>query len=186
MLAALTRRLWPTMAAPEERTVACGHRRLLLLALAAIAGCASGPAFVAPEPPGAEFRAVIYVYRAQAIPGSGIRHEVWVDAAKTVLLNGSWQRFEVFASPSTLAATGRDGWPSATSSRGTWVSSPDCGIQGAALRLTAGQVAYVQLELVNKTFELGGRYYFDYGCRFVQRSEAEALAVLPGLRRAGN
>lgn len=173
------------MAVSQERTVVRGNF-MLLLALMAIAGCASGPAFVAPEPPGSEFRAMIYVYRARAIPGAGVEHEVWVDAAKTVLLNGSYQRFEVFALPPTSAAAGRDGWPGAEPFLGNRVASPDCGIQGVALRLTAGQVAYVQLELVSETFELGGRYYFDYGCRFVQRSEADALPVLRGLRRAGN
>ncbi len=151
-----------------------------------IAGCATGPVFLAPEPPAPGFRAVVYVYRAQSIPGAGIKHEVWVDAAKTELLNGSYHRFEVFAQPASHAvmrSAGRQTWPSAESARGTRVMSPNCGINGVALRLTAGQVAYVQLDLVNKSFELGGRHYFDYGCRLTQRDEAQALPVLRGLRQ---
>jgi hypothetical protein len=38
--------------------------------------------------------------------------------------------------------------------------------------------------LVSKTVFFGGRAYFDYDCQLAQRSEAEALPSLAGLRRA--
>lgn len=38
--------------------------------------------------------------------------------------------------------------------------------------------------LINKTFASGDLAYFDYGCQLAQRSEADALYSLAGLRRA--
>lgn len=42
----------------------------------------------------------------------------------------------------------------------------------------------VQAMLINKTFASGDLAYFDYGCQLAQRSEADALYSLAGLRRA--
>jgi len=133
---------------------------------AALAGCAAtGPAFVAPEPP-APGHAVVYVYRAGSIFGAGVKQEVWVGARPVgKMVNGGYMRVEVIPD-------------------NTFVSSPDCRPVGVHVLLEAGDSAYVQVELVSKTFELGGRYYLDYGCRLVQRSEAEAQAVLRGLHMA--
>lgn len=136
----------------------------------ASAGCATGPAFVAPEP-STSGRAVVYVYRAQSVFGVGVKPELWIDARPVgAMLSGGYMRFEVM--PGAMWATR--------------VSSPDCRSTTATVIPPATSVAYVQVELTHRSFELGGRHYFDYGCRLVARSEAEALAVLPGLRLVTN
>jgi hypothetical protein len=132
---------------------------------AAMAGCATGPAFVAPEPPSAG-RAVVYVYRANSLPGAGVKPELWIGASPIgAMLNGSYVRAEVLPI-STL------------------VSSPDCRPVGLNVALQPGATAFFQLELTNKSFELAGKHYFDYGCRIVQRSKTEALDQMRGLRLA--
>jgi hypothetical protein len=132
---------------------------------AAVTGCATGPEFVAPEPP-SPGRAAVYIYRASSVFGAGVKPEVWVGARSVgAMLNGGYKREEVV--PERLL-----------------VSSPACRPATTSVVVAPGALAYVQLELVNKTVEYSGRYYFDYGCRLVQRSEAEALAVLRGLRLA--
>lgn len=143
-------------------------RRTAAASFAAVAaGCATGPAFVAPEPPRAG-RAVVYIYRSSSMFGAGVKPQVWV-AGRPVgtMLSGGYLRVEVASGP-------------------TEIVSPNCGPIGMPVAFEAGSVAYMQLELVNKTVDFGGRYYFDYGCRLVQRGETEALAVLRSLRRAGN
>jgi hypothetical protein len=137
----------------------------------ASAGCATGPAFVAPEP-STSGSAVVYVYRAQSIFGAGVKPEIWIDARQVgAMVSGGYKRFEVM--PGAIGATR--------------VSSPDdCRPTSITVTPAAEAVAYVQVELTNRTFELGGRHYFDYGCRLAVRTEAEALAVLPGLRLATN
>ncbi len=157
VLASVIGRLWPV----DERTAARGS--CALLALVVISGCASGPPFVAPEPPAAG-RAAVYVYREAKILGAGVVHDVWVGTRPVgKMVNGGYKRIE--------AAAGT-----------VLVSAPKCEPASAAGRLGSGEVGYVQLALVNRTVEMGGRYYWDYGCRLTARSEAEALAVLPGLR----
>jgi hypothetical protein len=133
----------------------------------ASAGCASGPAFVALEPPNSG-GAAVYVYRVNSVPGAAIKHELWVGSRPAgMMVNGGYKRFEV-----------RPG--------ANMVSAPDCRPVTTIVAPPPGGVAYVQLELINKTVEFGGRYYFDFGCRLVPRTEAEALAALPGLRLATN
>jgi hypothetical protein len=136
--------------------------------LAAVsAGCATGPALVTPEPP-SPGRAVIYVYRANSLPGAGVKPELWIGARPIgAMVNGSYVRAEVL--PIT-----------------TLVSSPDCRPVGVDAALRPGATTFFQLELTNKSFELAGRHYFDYGCRIVQRSEAEALDQMRGLRLANS
>lgn len=137
------------------------------LAAALAAGCASGPAFVGPEAP-AVGRAAIYVYRSGSLFGAGVQPRVSVGTHRMhAMRNAGYLRANV--APVNMV-----------------VYSPDCSPMSTTLTLTPGATAYVQLELVNKTVELGGRYYFDYGCRIVERSEAEALPVLRGLRRSGD
>lgn len=125
--------------------------------------CAGGPPFVAPEPPPAG-RAAIYVYREAKVLGAGVVHEIWVGARPVGrMVNGGYRRIEV-------------------DSGTVRVTAPRCEPASAVVRLGLGELGYVQLALVNKTVEMGGRYYWDFGCRLVTRSEAEALAVMPGLR----
>jgi hypothetical protein len=132
---------------------------------AALVACATGPAFVAPEPPSSG-RAVVYVYRANSLPGAAVKPELWIGASPIgAMVNGSYVRAEVLPI-STL------------------VSSPDCRPVGLSVALQPGTTVFFQLELTNKSFELAGRHYFDYGCRIVQRSEADALVQMRGLRLA--
>jgi hypothetical protein len=134
------------------------------LVIAALAGCATGPAFVAPEPPSAG-RAVVYVYRESSVFGAGVKPQVWVGTRLVgPVLSGGFTRVELLPDE-------------------TLILSPSCQPASITLTTAAGHSAYVQVELVNKTADFGGRYYFDYGCRFVQRSEAEALPALRGLRK---
>lgn len=140
----------------------------VLLGAMALLGCASGRAFVAPEAPGGG-AAAVYVYRATGVPGAGVTHELRVGGLPVgVMVNGGYMRVEVPAAEVAVTA------PACLASSST------------SVRVAPGSVAYVQLKLINKSVEFGGRHYFDYGCRLVQRSAAEALAVLPGLRRATN
>lgn len=132
-------------------------------ALAALFGCASGPVFQSVEPPQAGY-AAIYVYRTSSLFGAAIEHEVALSAtSRSAMVNGGYVRFEVQPGEAMVRARG-------------------CEPAGLAVPLAQGEVGYVQLLLTNKTFELSGRHYFDYGCRLVRRSEVEALALLPGLR----
>lgn len=138
---------------------------VVICVAAAVTSCANGPAFVAPDAP-SPGRAVVYVYRASSVLGAGVQPEVWVGARPIgAMVNGSYVRAEVV--PTT-----------------TLVSSPDCRPVGLNVALQPDATAFFQLELTNKSFELGGRHYFDYGCRIVQRSQADALAQLRGLRLA--
>lgn len=139
----------------------------LALAATALLGCASGPAFVAPEAPRAG-AAAVYVYRTTGLLGAGVKHELRVGGLPVgVVVNGGYVRVEVPAGEVVVKA-------------------PACLASSTRVRVEPGAVAYVQLELINKTVEFGGRYYYDFGCRLVQRSADAALAVLPGLRRATN
>ncbi|MBE7416236.1 MAG: hypothetical protein HS128_00585 [Ideonella sp.] len=136
-------------------------------ALALLAGCASGPVFVAPEA-STDGSAALYLYRASSLLGAGTKQEIRVAARPLgTMLNGSWLRVELDASPRTTYAEAPDCWPPII-----WVP------------LRHGLTTYVQVQLVNRTVEYGGRQYFDYGCRLVQRAADEALPVLRGLRRA--
>jgi len=135
-------------------------------AMVLVAGCATGPAFVAPEVPQAG-EAAIYLYRQGAIGGAAITHAVTVNGNPAgKLLNGSYLRVALPV-PHNLVDLLLVGCPR--------LRQP--------LSLRAGQTAYVQAMLINKTFESGGRAYFDYGCQLAQQSEADALNSLAGLRR---
>lgn len=140
---------------------------IVIGAAALVAGCATGPAFQTIEPPQAG-HAAIYLYRTSSLFGTGIKHEVALNAAtRGTMVNGGYMRFEVAPGEAMVRALG-------------------CEPPALAIAVASGEVGYVQLQLTNKTFELGGRYYFDYGCRLVQRNEADALAVLPSLRAVMN
>lgn len=160
--------MWSTASSEARRPRAlraiCSAALAGLPITALLAGCATGPAFVAPEPP-QPYRAAVYVYRTQDVLGAGVRHEDWFQAKPVgKMVNGGYMRFD--AIPGVI-----------------WVSAPDCRPASIDVVLRPETIGYVQLELVNKTVEFGGKYYFDYGCRLVQRSEAEAVTALPGLRK---
>ena len=135
--------------------------------LALLVGCANGPSFVEPETPAAG-EAVVYLYRVAALPGAGIKHGMLLNERPVGrLLNGSYLRVAVPATAqfSDLRAAG-------------------CARLKQPLALRPAEIAYVQLALVSKTVEFGGRYYFDYGCELHRRGESDALPVITGLPRA--
>ena len=137
-----------------------------VVSLAWLTGCATGPAFVAPEAPLAE-RAAVYVYRQFAIGGAAISHAVTIDGAPAgVLRNGAYLRSVAVAElPISLRVD-------------------KCAPLPNGLRVRAGEIAYVEARLISGSVEFGGRYYFDYRCELVRRTEAEALPALTALRRA--
>lgn len=141
---------------------------LLAMAMAtALAGCASGPAFLAPQAPAPD-EAVVYVYRASSILGAGISHALMLDGRPLgKLVNGSHLRVEV-----------------KTGERFASLASFECASPRQPLVLRPGKTAYVQLALIGKTIAVGGRHLFDYGCAMSLRSEDEALPILKGLPRA--
>jgi hypothetical protein len=145
------------------------HFRALVaigLALAA-AACATGPAFVAAEPPAAG-EAVVYLYRMAALGGAAIKYPVTFNGAPSgVLLNGSYLRYTTRAGDQSIS-----------------MRLERCAPLVQGLRVRAGEIAYVEARLISGTVELGGRYYFDYRCELVRRTEAEALPALTALRRA--
>lgn len=155
----------------EPRRVCCplGHAATAFSWLAAVAsaGCATGPAFTTAEAPQAG-HAVVYVYRTSALPGAGIKHDVFVDARPVGrLLNGSHLRIELPTTEQFVDLRARG-----------------CARLKQPLLLRPGDVAYVQLGLLHKTVELGGKYYFDYGCDLHRRGESDALPAITGLPAA--
>lgn len=149
-------------------TIRSHFRAVVAIGLAlSAAACATGPAFVAPEPPAAG-EAVVYLYRMAAIGGAAIKHPVTFNGVPSgVLLNGSYLRYTTYAGNQPIS-----------------MRLERCAPLAQGLRLRDGEVAYVQARLISGSVELGGRYYFDYHCQLVRRGEAEALPVLTGLRRA--
>lgn len=134
---------------------------------AVVAGCATGPAFVAPEAPNAG-KVAVYVYRVSSIFGAGIKHQLLLDGRPLgTLVNGSYLRVEAPAG----AQSGDLG-------------SFGCSSPSQPLILRPGHAAYVQLTLISKTVAVGGRYLFDYGCEMLPRSEEEAVLAMKGLPRA--
>ena len=155
--------MWCTASSDAQRL-----RTATLLAMAtALAGCASGPAFVAPQAPAPD-AAVIYVYRGSSIFGAGIKHALMLDGRPLgKLVNGSHLRIEV-----------------KTGERFASLASFECASPRQPLVVRPGKTAYVQLALISKTVAVGGRHLFDYGCAMSLRSEDEALPILKGLARA--
>ena len=138
-----------------------------IAAAAAMAACATGPAFEAPLAPQAG-EAVVYLYRASAIGGSGIAHDVWLDGrAAGKLVNGSYLR---------IVVRGVDQFIDLRLAKCRRLAQP--------LLTRPGDTLYVQAQLVPGTVWFGGKAYFDFGCQLVKRSEAEAMPAITGLRRA--
>lgn len=132
----------------------------------ALVGCATGPAFKAPEPAPVD-RAQLYVYRPMMIYGGGVVHKITIDGkAETLSLpNASWQR--VLLTPGAHTVSIKD-----------YFNLMPCG--GLGVELAAGQTAYVA-NLVKTTQGLGTIYVW---CTMVGKSEAEALKDMAGLSGA--
>lgn len=163
--------MWFTASSDAQRSRALGSAYSAaltgLLTATLLAGCASGPAFVAPQAPAPD-SAVLYVYRTSSILGAGIKHALMLDGRPLgKLVNGSHMRIEV-----------------KTKERIASLASFECASPKQTLVLRPGKTAYVQLALINKTVTVGGRHLFDYGCEMLLRSEDDALPVLTGLPRA--
>lgn len=138
-----------------------------LIAASLLSACATGPAFVAAQAP-REGHAVVYVYRQSHLLGAGVKHGVAIDHRPVgTLVNGSHLRSEL-----------------AVGDQFVDLLAQGCSRLAQPLLLRAGDTAFVQLALTNKTIALGGRYYYDYGCELHRRSASEALPLIAGLPRA--
>ena len=142
-------------------------RRIAAIACAAaLAGCATGPAFKAPEAAPAQ-QAQLYVYRTFGVYGGGVSHKITIDGkAETLSMpNGSWQR--VLLAPGAHTVAIKD-----------YFSTMDCGSLG--ISMAPGQTVYVA-DAVKTTQGLGALYV---SCGVVQKPEAEALKDMVGLSGA--
>lgn len=133
---------------------------------AALAGCATGPAFTGLESAPAD-RAQIYVYRPMVVAGGGVAHKLTVDgkADSLSLPNGSWLRILVAPGPHSLSIK-------------DYFNTMSCG--GLQLDLAAGQTTFVVN--VVKTTQGVGRLYVS--CAMAPRASDDAVKEMAGLRGA--
>jgi hypothetical protein len=136
--------------------------------LAIAAGCATGPAFKAPEPAPAD-RAQLYIYRPMVLAGGGTVHKVTVDGkADTLSLpNASWQR--VVLAPGVHTVAIKD-----------YFGAMPCAPQPLVVTLEAGSTAYVA-NVVKTTQGIGTLFI---GCTTERRASDSALKDLVGLSGA--
>jgi hypothetical protein len=142
--------------------------RLAALALATTLGaCASGPKFVAPEPP-PPGQAMLYIYRAGGFYGAGLKHQARVAGAPVgTLVNASYLRTTLSATP--LVQPQLDG----------------CAPLRQPIAVQPGNTYYVQASITNKnTVSGGGNVTVHLGCVLEARTADEALPVIAGLSRA--
>ncbi len=138
-----------------------------ILSAVFLAACASGPAFVALEAPAAD-RAAIYVYRDFALGGAAIGYPVSLNGQSVgTLAVNSFVRAET--DPQATRAT---------------VSGPAC-VSPQTIAITPGESVFVEAVVEMSSLRSASGYMSpDYRCRLVQRSQAEALKSLSGLKRA--
>jgi hypothetical protein len=149
-------------------TRSIGWIRIAALVVAtALSACASGPKFVAPEPP-PPGQAVLYIYRAGGFYGAVLKHRALVAGAPVgTLVNASYLRTTLSAAP---------------------VAQPQ--LEGCAplrqpIAVQPGQTYYVQASITNKnTGTFGGSTTIYLGCVLEARTSEEALPVIAGLSRA--
>nr|WP_316641410.1 hypothetical protein [uncultured Roseateles sp.] len=143
------------------RTAGGGCLALLLSA------CASGPAFLAIEPP-RDGEALVYLYRETGIRAAASSFDVVLDGqAMGELKNGAFLRL-VYRGPAAFVALQVRG----------------CEALKRGLALRPGETAFVQAEIVHGMQAVGGQAAFLNSCRLQRRGEADALPVLQGLRRS--
>ena len=138
-----------------------------------LAGCASGPAFQAPEEP-QPGSAQLYVYRPTRFVGGVNVHQVKIDARADALRlpNGSWQRVQLTPGTHTVAISDY---------LGIMHCRPLLQVQ-----LQAGQTAYVENVVELASYTAAGNVGFsNLACSTVVRSADQALKDLSGLRSAG-
>ena len=138
------------------------------IAAAAVAGCATGPAFQAPLPAPAD-QAQVYVYRPFVLAASGMSHKITVDAkAETLSLpNASWQR--VLLPPGPHVVSIQD-----------YIGAMRCVPFPLRLEVAAGQTYYVA-NVVKTTQGVGTLWV---GCTVESRPQAQALKEMSGLSGA--
>lgn len=133
---------------------------------AALAGCATGPAFTGLEPAPAD-GSQIYVYRPMVVAGGGVTHKLTVDgrADSLSLPNASWLR--ILVAPGRHSLSIRD-----------YFNTMNCG--GLQLDLGAGQTAFV-VNVVKTTQGVGHLYV---SCAIAPRASEDAVKEMAGLRGA--
>jgi hypothetical protein len=149
-------------------TRSIGWTRIAALVVATtLSACASGPKFVAPEPP-PPGQAALYIYRAGGFYGAVLKHRALVAGAPVgTLVNASYLKTTLSAVP---------------------VAQPQ--LEGCAplrqpIAVEPGQTYYVQASITNKnTGSFGGSTTIHFGCVLEARTAEEALPVIAGLSRA--
>jgi hypothetical protein len=148
-------------------TRSIGWIRIAALVVATTLGaCASGPKFVAPEPP-LPGQAVVYIYRAGGFYGAVLKHRALVAGAPVgTLVNGSYLR-------TTLSAPGAQ------------PQVEGCAPLRQPIAVQPGNTYYIQASITNKnTGTFGGSATIHLGCVLEARTAEEALPVIFGLSRA--
>jgi hypothetical protein len=142
----------------------------VLMAIALVSGCVSGPAFVAVESP-KPGQAVVYVYRSLALGGAALNYPVTIQGRRVGAIRvASYLRAEVPA----------ESTPSRVQIQGQGCVSPT-----SPVLVAVGKTVYVEVVVEMSQLSSAGTYLVpDYRCRLMQRTDAEALSALPGLRRA--
>jgi hypothetical protein len=149
-------------------TRSIGWIRIAALVVATTpSACASGPKFVAPEPP-PPGQAVVYIYRAGGFYGAVLKHRALVAGAPVgTLVNASYVRTTLSAAP------------------GAQPQLEGCAPLRQPIAVEPGQTYYVQASITNKnTGSFGGSVTIHLGCVLEARTAQEALPVIAGLSRA--
>ena len=144
-------------------------RPFLALAIcAALAGCATGPAFQALEPVPTD-RAQLYVYRPLAFASSVVIHKVRIDgqASALNLANGSWLRVVLSPGPHTVSVA-------------TYLNFSPASCGAVQVSLAPGETAFVAN--VQKMTQGPNRQYIV--CTTVSKPRDEALKEMTGLSSA--
>lgn len=140
-------------------------------------GCASGPAFVAPEPASSD-QAQVYVYRQSKVLGGAATHWVAVDGAANPpwLANGAYLHFRLNPGRHTITMTRR-------------FEPLRCGSDPLMLDLKPGQTVYVEADVDGRA---SGAYpnaagspitIMQWSCGMTPRNESDALPAITGLKR---
>lgn len=135
------------------------------LGLALLAGCATGPAFVAPQP--AALESVVVLYRPFALHGAAVTRRVQFGGLPAGELRN--------ASYLNLIYRGKG------AALGLAVSGCKPSLE---LLMMPGRITYVRAETVPTMLMLGGKAYADHRCVLDTRDAAEAMVEASGLRRS--
>lgn len=139
----------------------------MMCALAAMSGCATGPAFTGVEPPPAQM-AQVYLYRTWQFPGGAASLKISQDGKQTdkTIANSSWERMVVTPGRHSFALK-------------EYLNTFGCG--GAQVEIEAGQTLYFGVDFSLRS-TTGTNSVLT--CRLVRREETLALKDLAGMRRS--